>query len=118
MQARERRDHGLRCDLHARVDHRGVGVDDRGAGQHVAPVDASLRDRPHARQIRPVVDPEHLAGIADLVGQHAALVGADHRQDVGEVQLPLGIVRLDFVDRAQHLARVKGVQPGVHFPHV
>ncbi len=113
VQARERSDHRVLSDLHRGIDHGRGRVDNRDPRQHVAVVDAPLGDRPDVGQRRAVVDAEHLGRIVELVRDHGSFVQAQDRQHVGEVQLPLGVVGTDLLERRQQRRAVERKQAGV-----
>ena len=106
-------DDGVAADAHVDVDPRGGGVDDRHARALVGGHDAPVQFGGQLGQLHPVVDARHQRGVVDVLGPHDPAVLPDDRDDVGEVELLLGVVGAQPVQRrAQHLD-VERVDAGV-----
>ena len=83
---------GVAADAHVDVDPRARGVDDRYARPLVGRDDAPVQFGGEVRQLDPVVDTRHQGGVVDVHGAHDLAVLPDDREDVGDVELLLGVV--------------------------
>ena len=90
---------GVAADAHVDVDPGAGGVDDRDACPLVRGHDATVQLGGQLGQLHAVVDACHQRGVVDMFGAHDAAVLPDDRDDVGEVELLLGVVRLQPVQR-------------------
>ena len=88
-------------------------VDDRHPGEHVPLVDAPLRDGVRVGEVDPVVHAVREVGVLDLVGRDEPACLAHRRQDVGQVQLALGVVGVQAPERVDQRGRVERVDAGV-----
>ena len=104
------RDVGL--DLDVGLDPGGRRVFDRHAGEHVSQVDAVAQDTSSIGKFGPRVDTglERLGGDAD---RDLVAVADEQADRVGEVDLALGVVRLDPVERRPELLGSEHVDRGV-----
>ena len=64
-------------------------------------------------QLHPVVDAGHQCGVVDVPGPHDPTVLPDDRDDVGEVELLLGVVGAQPAQRRAQRLDVEGVDTGV-----
>ena len=78
-------------------------------GRHQAPVQFGGQ----LGQLHAVVDAGDQRGVVDVVGAHHMAVGAHDRDDVGQVQLVLGVVGAQPAQRRAQRGDVEGVHPGV-----
>ena len=118
VQTRERSDHGVLADLDLDVDDGRTRIDDRHSGEHVAGLNPPLRQGHDLGERDPVVDPEHLARVGDLVRDDRALVRAQDRQHVGQVLLPLRVVLAHLAERLQQRAALEREDPRVDLADV
>ena len=84
-------------------------------GEHVSLVDPPLGHGPDRRQPDPVVDAQ-LAGVVDLVREHAPLARAHDRQHVGQVQLALRVVAPHLVERREQRRALERIDAGADLP--
>ena len=82
----------------AHVDARGVGK--RGARLHQRVGGARLHDALDRRQLRAVVDAEHVRFVGGDVRLDRDALAHRHRDDVGQVELALRIVVVERRDKA------------------
>ncbi len=98
-------------DVH--VDRGALRVDDRDARELVGAVDPPLGQARHVREVDAVVDAEREVGIGQRAGLDGPAGGEQGRQDVGQVELALGVVLLEAAQRCEQRAAVEHVQAGV-----
>ena len=75
--------------------------------------DAAVEFGGQLGQLHPVVDAGDQRGVVDVLGVHDLPVRADDRDDVGEVELVLGVVGAQPAQRRAQRGDVEGVDPGV-----
>ena len=85
-------DDGVAADGHVDVDPCGGGVHDGDAGALVGGHDAAVEFGGQIGQLDAVVDARDQRGVVDVLGPHDLPSAAHDRDDVGEVQLVLGVV--------------------------
>ena len=106
-------DDGVPSDRDVDVDPGGHRVDDGDAGPLVGGDDAAVEFAGQVRQLDPVVDAGHQGVVVDVLGVHGLAVGPHDRDDVGQVQLVLGVVRRQPAQRGAQRADVEGVDARV-----
>ena len=74
-------------------------VDDRDARERVRAVDPLLGEPPHLRELDAGVDAERQRRVGDHVRADRLAVGAQQRQHVGQVELALGVVGAQLLQR-------------------
>ena len=99
-------------DLDVGLDPGRRGIFDRHAGEHVSQVDAVAQDTSSIGKFGPRVDTglERLGGDAD---RDLVAVSDEQADRVGQVELALGVVRLDPVERRPELLGPEHVDRGV-----
>ena len=101
------RDVGL--DLYARLDPGRCRIDDRHAGEHVLLVDAIPELGRGDRQLGAGIDAERSAGVGADPRSCAAPGLDDVAHAVGEIELALGVVRLEPLQRRPEMRSVEDV---------
>ncbi len=113
--AEERRglDDRVVADRHVDVDRRGGRVDDRHAVVLVGAVDALLGEVGDGGEVDAVVDAEREVRVGERVRLDGEVLLEHPGHDVGEVELALGVVGAEGVERVEQRAAVEAVQAGV-----
>jgi len=104
----------VRLEHDARLDARAVAH--RHAGESPAPHDAREHRPLDLRELLAVVDPRQHVG-PQLHGRHALAGVGRERDDVGQVQLPLGVVRHERRQRLAQRRHVGRVDARVDLAH-
>src|SRR3954454_2646313 len=113
-------DHAVRVDRHvgleldARLDPGRLRVDDRHPREHVLEVDPVAQLPGDERELRARVDPLDLPRDLGRMDGDRLPVGDEQAERVGDVQLPLGVLRLEPVEQGPERLRAEAVDPGVH----
>ena len=106
-------DRGVLADRDVHVDRGALRVHDRDARELVGAVDPPLGQAGHVREVDAVVDAEREVGIGQRAGLDGPAGGEQGRQDVGQVELALGVVLLEAAQRCEQRGAVEHVQAGV-----
>ena len=106
-------DRRVGADDHVDADPRGGGVDDGDARAHVPRADAAVELGPQLRQLGAVVRAGRLPHVVQFERARPPPRPRRGREGVGEVDLPLVVVRAQARQRAAQEVRVEGVDAGV-----
>ena len=102
----------VRLDLDVGLDPGRRGIVDRHAGEHVSQVDAVAQDTSGIGKLGPRIDTRPRTTRRRCDGDLVAV--SDEQADrVGQVDLALGVVRLDPVERRPELLGAEHVDRGV-----
>ena len=107
--------HGVRSDLDVFLDIRRRRIDDGDAGRHQLFVLRLSHDRAYFRELRPAVDAPDLLRILQYQCFHRQLAPPIDRHEVGQVVLPLRVLRRDGAERVEQRGQVKCVDAAVDF---
>ena len=97
------------------VNHTSFREKDGHAFGHQLPAFGQPHVMVYFSQIGTGVATENLVGIAGLHCDHALFGLAENRSHIGEIELTMVIVRVEFVDVAEKRLRIKSVEAGVDF---
>ena len=104
------------CERHARLDPGRRRIDDRRTGQHVRLVDAIAQHCGCDGKLRASVDSQRCEGVGADPGRGSPAGGDDVRDRVGQVELALGVVRIELLERVPQRAGLEHVDRRVHLP--
>ena len=97
-------------DLDVGLDPGRGGIDDRHAGEHVVAVDPVAEDsRRRSASSARVLTPSTSNGSAAMMRRDRLAVADEKPDRVGEVELALGVVRLEPLERRPELSRCEDV---------
>ncbi|CKR53161.1 Uncharacterised protein [Mycobacterium tuberculosis] len=106
---------GVAADGDVDVDPGGSRVDDGDAGQLVSGHHPPVEFGGQLGQLDAIVDAGHQRAVVDVAGMYGLAVGAQDGDDVGEVELLLGVVGAQPAQCGPQRGDVEGVDAGVDF---
>jgi hypothetical protein len=114
---RVRMDYDVGLDLDAGLDPRRPGIDDRHAGKHVLFIDPVAEGGRGQRELGARVDALGIERIAREEDGARLAVGDEQPESVRDVQLALGVVCVEPLERRPELVGAKDVDAGVDLAH-
>jgi hypothetical protein len=110
-------DGGVGLELHARLDPGRAGIADADTGQHVRPVYPIAQDGRGGRHLGSRVDSLSLDWILCDARADGLVLGDEEANRVGEVELALGVGRLELLQRRPKLLGLEDVDGRVDLAH-
>ena len=108
-------DHRVRADFDLGVDDAGVGPEDGDALRHQLGRGGHAHGAVEVHHLGDGVRAEDLVDTVRLDGYHALAIGYEHRRDVGQVELAVGVVGREGIELAEESFGAEAVNAGVDF---
>ena len=108
--------HRVGANLDVRIDVGRGRVDERDAGRHQFFVLVLSHEPAHFRQFRAAVDAADFLRVVDHERFDRQLAPAVDGDQIGQVELALGVLRGDAAQRLEQRRQVERVDPAVDFP--